>query len=81
MLRTIVILASALCIELLGAWLGLRLGLSQFYAVGLGFFPAMLLVFPVVKQISGRSPSFLAWSVTVAMICVAAGVLHFVIRD
>jgi hypothetical protein len=81
MMRDALIIAAALGIELFGIWAGTRLGLSQFYAVGVGFVPAMLVVFPVVRDISRRNLRFSSWGLTVTIICIAASLLHLIMRS
>lgn len=59
-----------------GVALGRRAGLSQFFAVGVGLVPALLLVFPLVKRMQGSKLSFAQWSLTVGGVALAATLIY-----
>lgn len=66
----------AIVVLICGVAFGLRLGYSQFAAVGFGFLPAMLVLFPVIRARSGGKLTFLQWLVVVFMSLLFAVVIN-----
>ncbi len=62
-----------------GVALGLRFGYSQFAAVSFGLLPAMLFLFPVMRERSGGKLTFGRWLATVFLIALFAAVFNNII--
>lgn len=62
-----------------GVWTGLRFGYSQFAAASLGIAPALLALFPVVRERSGGAMTFAQWAGTVLFIAFFAAAFHNII--
>lgn len=73
-------LLSAAAVLIVGVWLGLRFGYSQFAAVSFGLLPALLVLYPVVRERSGGGMTFARWLGTVLFVAFFAASFHNIIR-
>lgn len=62
-----------------GTALGRYLGLSQFASVGVGLVPALLLLFPVMRQLYGGRLNLTWWLLTVAGIVTTGMLIHLIV--
>ena len=66
----------AIAVEFLAIFIGDKLGFSQVWAVGLGMMPALLIIFPVMRQWYGGKLRFPVWVLTVIAITAAGILVH-----
>lgn len=57
----------ALVVLIGGVALGLRLGYSQFASVSFGLLPALLIIFPIVRERTQGKVTFVQWVVMLVM--------------
>lgn len=70
----------AAAVLIAGVWLGLRAGYSQFAAVSFGLLPALLFLYPVVRERSGGEMTFARWLGTLLFVAFIAASFHNIIR-
>lgn len=63
-----------------GILLGSRYGYSQFAAVSFGLLPALLVLFPVIRERSSGKLTFSQWLGTLLLIAFFAASFHSIIR-
>lgn len=74
------VIAAAAALLAVGIMLGLRIGYSQFAAVSFGLLPALLVLYPVVRERSEREMTFAQWLGTLLVITLFAASFHNIIR-
>lgn len=77
--QLLVVLGAAIVL-FAGVWLGSRHGYSQFAAVSFGLLPALLLMFPVIRERSGGKLTLARWMGTLLFIALFAASFHNIIR-
>lgn len=76
----LLVVLGAACVLFAGVWLGSRHGYSQFAAVSFGLLPALLVLFPVIRERSGGGLTFAQWLGTLLLIAFFAASFHNIIR-
>ena len=74
------VMLGAAIVLFVGVWLGSRYGYSQFAAVSFGLLPALLVLFPVIRERSGGRLTLAQWFGTLLFIAFFAASFHNIIR-
>lgn len=76
----LLVMLGAAVVLFVGVRLGSRYGYSQFAAVSFGLLPALLVLFPVMRERSGGKLTLAQWLGTLLFIAFFAASFHNIIR-